>query len=272
VHFGDVTSTLDLETDAMSPQSLEKAERRANLVIAENRPVSVSFEDAASAQGLRKASDRTGTLRIVSIADLDRSACGGTHVRATGEIGGLLIRGGERTKKAIRVEFVCGLRAVARARADYQALSGIATSLSTSIDTAAALVAAQSAQLKDAEQARRRLEKELARYRAAETHAKAAPAANGVRIVQGTPDSMDNLRTFAQALLELDHVVFVGTTPEKSILIAASEDSGFDAGKLLKGALATVGGKGGGSPRLAQGSPASPEVVSAILAALGRGQ
>src|SRR3954469_11520675 len=46
VHFGDATSTVDIETDSMSPQSIEKAERRANTIVAENRPVSVSFEDA----------------------------------------------------------------------------------------------------------------------------------------------------------------------------------------------------------------------------------
>ncbi|HEX6032703.1 MAG TPA: hypothetical protein VFY90_14825, partial [Tepidiformaceae bacterium] len=56
----------------------------------------VSFEDAGSAAGLRKASDREGTLRIVTIRDLDRSACGGTHVRATGEIGPILLRRQER--------------------------------------------------------------------------------------------------------------------------------------------------------------------------------
>ena len=52
----------------------------------------VRFEDARAAQGLRKASEREGTLRIVSIDGLDRSACGGTHVRTTGEIGPILLR------------------------------------------------------------------------------------------------------------------------------------------------------------------------------------
>jgi alanyl-tRNA synthetase len=273
VHFGDATSTLDIETDSMSPQSLEKAERRANLVVAENRPVTVGFEDAATAKGLRKAVDRAGTLRIITIADLDRSACGGTHVRSTGEIGSILIRGTERIRRAIRVEFVCGLRGVARARADYLALNGIATSLSASFETAPALVASQATQLKEAEQARRRLEKDLARYRAAEIHASTAPNDGGVRVVVSKdPDSMDNLRTLAQALLDHPKVVFIGTTPERAMIVAASEDSGLDAGKLLKTALATAGGKGGGSPRLAQGSPGSPEVLSAILAELAPGR
>ena len=87
VHFGREISTLDLDTPDLPPAQVVEAELRANRIVTENRPVEVSFEDAASAEGLRKASDREGTLRIVTIRDLDRSACGGTHVRASGEIG-----------------------------------------------------------------------------------------------------------------------------------------------------------------------------------------
>ena len=115
VHFGPDYSTLDVDSEALSYQQLVKAERRANEIVREARPVAVTFEDAATATGLRKASDREGTLRIVSIADLDRSACGGTHVRSTAEIGPILIRSSEKVRKATRVEFVCGDRAL-RAR------------------------------------------------------------------------------------------------------------------------------------------------------------
>ena len=273
VHFGDTTSTLDLETDSMSAQSLEKAERRANLVIAENRPVSVTFEDAATAAGLRKASDRTGTLRIVTIADLDRSACGGTHVRATGEIGGLLVRGTERTKKAIRVEFVCGLRAVARARADFQALTTIATSLSTSIDSVAPLVASQAAQLKDLQKANRSLEGTIAGFRADRMYDETPPGPNDLRVFSLRDLQMERLRAIAMAFMGKPKTAVVGESAEGQLLIATSEDSGLDAGKALREAFSAVGGKGGGSPRLAQGAPPReklPEAFGLILAALTR--
>ena len=92
VHFGRESSTLDLDTPDLDHARLVEAEWRANEIVTENRPVEVSFEEAAAATGLRKASAREGTLRIVTIRGLDRSACGGTHVRATGEIGPILIR------------------------------------------------------------------------------------------------------------------------------------------------------------------------------------
>ena len=78
VHFGRDSSTLDLGADAFTAAQVEVAEERANAVAVENRPVEVSFEDASTAAGLRKSSAREGTLRIVTIRDLDRSACGGT--------------------------------------------------------------------------------------------------------------------------------------------------------------------------------------------------
>ncbi|HEY6829540.1 MAG TPA: alanyl-tRNA editing protein, partial [Gemmatimonadaceae bacterium] len=103
VHFGPDYSTLDLDAETITRSQMVAAEARANEIVAEARPVTVSFEDAESAIGLRKASDRSGQLRIVSIAELDRSACGGTHVRSTSEIGAILLRSVERVRKTSRV-------------------------------------------------------------------------------------------------------------------------------------------------------------------------
>ena len=256
VHFGRDYSSLDLDVDSVSAEQIVAAEARANLVIAENRPVTTSFEDAATATGLRKESERTGTLRIVTIAQLDRSACGGTHVRATGEIGGLLIRKVERVRKSARVEFVCGLRAVRRARADFEALTRIAGSLSASLDEAAALVSAQGEQLRAAENERRKLERELAGHRAKALYDSASPdAAHGRRIVRHEGASMDELRSVAQAIVALPGAVLVGTVAEPpSLLFAAAEDTGIDAGRTLREIVTKLGGRGGGSPRVAQGT------------------
>lgn len=255
VHFGRDYSSLDLDVDSVSADQIVAAEARANLIIAENRPVSTTFEDAATATGLRKESERTGTLRIVSISELDRSACGGTHVRATGEIGGLLIRKVERVRKAARLEFVCGLRAVRRARADFEALTKIAGALSASLDDAAALVSAQAEQLRGAENERRKLERELAGHRAKALYDAASLDANNRRIVRHEAASMDELRSVAQAIVALPGAVLVGTVGDPpSLLFAAAEDTGVDAGRTLREIVTKLGGRGGGSPRVAQGT------------------
>ena len=274
VHFGRDASSLDLDVDAVSPERVVEAEARTNAIIAENRSVTTSFEDATQVTGLRKESDRTGTLRIVTIAHLDRSACGGTHVRATGEIGGLLIRKVERVRKSARLEFVCGLRAVRRARTDFEALTKIATSMSASLDDAAALVASQGEQLRSAENERRRLERELAVHRARELYDAARPDGQGRRIVRHDAGGMDELRTLAQAIVALPKSVLVGTISDPpSLLLATAEDTGLDAGRVLREGITNVGGRGGGSSRIAQGSvPDSSrlaEAVGSVLSVVG---
>ena len=256
VHFGADSSTVDLDTELVTHQQMLAAEVRANAIVAEARPVNVTFEDAQAASGLRKASDREGTLRIVSIEDIDRSACGGTHVRTTAEIGPVLLRSNEKIRKATRIEFVCGRRAVKRARKDFEMLSSIAGSLSASLDDAASIVTAQAERLKDSESARKKAGQELASYRARERYDATTADDTGVRrlVIRDAP-TMDDARTLAQAAFSLAKVVVIAAVAAPpSVLVAASEDSGIDAGKLLKETLATVGGRGGGSPRLAQGS------------------
>ena len=77
---------------------------------------------------------------------------------------------------------------------------------------------------------------------------------------------MNQLRILGQAVLELHNSVFVATTAEgNGLLVAATEDSGVDAGKLIREALALVGGKGGGSPKIAQGTAPSADQLNAAF-------
>ena len=268
VHFGAHWSSLDLDSDTIARDEVVAAERRANEIVIENRPVTVSFEDATAAGGLRKASSREGTLRIVTIERLDRSACGGTHVRATGEIGAILIRKMDRVKRQVRLEFVCGLRAIGRARADFDLLSRLGQGLSASIEEVPALVESQAERLRAADSQRRRLESEVYAYRARLAYDAVIPNAAGVRRVveRRESGSLDDLRGLAQAYATLPKAVLVGAVDDPStVLLAASDDSGVDAGRVLKSVLASAGGRGGGSPRMAQGSVPSVEAVGKVI-------
>ncbi len=120
-HLGRETSTIDLQAPAIVPRHLDEAERRANELIFEDRVVAVRFGTAEelAAAGIRKEVDREGVLRAVEIEGIDLQPCGGTHLARTGQAGLLLIRSLERRRDAWRLEFVCGFRALAAARADY---------------------------------------------------------------------------------------------------------------------------------------------------------
>ena len=272
-HLGAAASTIDLDTGQASAEQLRAAELRANELVFENRPVTISFEPAAEAQGLRKASDREGLLRIVTIEGLDRSACGGTHVRTTAEIGPVLIRKCERVRSNVRLEFLCGLRAVRRARADFEALSRIALGLSASLDEAAALVESQRRALIASEKALAKARVELARRRGVELYQTAAEA-DGMRryvhrISEGPLD--EEVRALAQGFTSGARAVFVAFSENPpSVLLAASADSGLHAGQILKEALAAAGGRGGGNAQLAQGSVPSAGELERVLATLSR--
>jgi alanyl-tRNA synthetase len=154
------------------------------------------------------------------------------------------------------------MRTVAQAASDYATLAKIGESLSASVKDLPTLIATQATQLKESDQLRRKLEKELAGHRAAAIFDRIVAVAGQPRvaILSSAAPAMDQLRVLGQATTELPNSVLVATTAEgNGLLVATSDDSGVDAGKLIRDGLATVGGKGGGSPRLAQGTAPSAE-------------
>src|SRR5580704_14767117 len=129
-HMGDDYCSIDLSTPTLTAGQVLGAEKRANEIVFENRPVTIRYvhRDEAEKLGLRKLPPaERDELRLIEVADFDLSACGGTHVNATGQIGSILLRKTEKTRQGMRVEFVCGGRAVAAARRDYSTLTEAAS-------------------------------------------------------------------------------------------------------------------------------------------------
>ena len=270
-HMGAESSTIDVEGRPIDAHVIAATERRVNELIYENRPVAVHFQHAAEVEGLRKPSDREGELRIVSIDGLDRSACGGTHVRATGEIGAVLLRKTEKVRQSSRVEFLCGARAIRRARADFDALSRTAQFFSSPLDEVPAIVAASQETARTADKSRRKLELDLAAYQGKELYATTEPSPDGLRRVTRRAErgNLEDLRALAQNFVAQPRAIFVAALQDPpSVMLAASENAGIDAGKLLKAALTAAGGRGGGTPRMAQGGVPDASKLDAILAQL----
>jgi alanyl-tRNA synthetase len=267
-HLGAESSAIDVALASLDPAQAAAVELRANELVFENRPLVISFEE--SPLDLRKPSEREGLLRIVSIEGLDRSACGGTHVRATGEIGPLLLRKLDKAHGSVRIEFLCGLRAIRRARADQDALARIARLFSAPPEETPALVSAQIQALDVSEKARRRLATELARLRGGELYRATAPDASGLRsVLQRLPKGAaldDELRAAAQGFTAGAKAVFLAVVEEPpALLLAASKDAGLHAGDLVKSAITRHGGRGGGNAQLAQGSLPSLDALEQAL-------
>lgn len=258
-HLGAESSTIDVDAPSLNPQQLERAEERCAEVVAQARPVQITFEDASGGLDLRKASTRIGTLRIVTIENLDRSACGGSHVRSTGEIGMVLTGKSEKIRGSTRLEFVCGNRALRRARADNRLAASIGRALSVPPEQSPEMLAGLIEKHKSLEKTVQRLATELARREGKELFLAATPGPDGIRrMIQRGPID-DAMRARAQAFVSSlppgEKAVFLAVCDQPpSLLLAASTDSGVHAGDRVKAAVTACGGRGGGNQQLAQGS------------------
>ncbi len=273
-HLGESVSTIDLAGSVPARHSLERVERLANEIIGEDRPVTVSSAARGDAEAmlatgiLRKLPEREGAIRLITIADCDRNACGGTHVRSTGQIGGLLVRGVEKVSRGARVKFACGLRAVRTARADAALLGEAAGALSVGAADVPAAVARLLNEAKSGAKERQRLREELASYHASRL-AVEVPIEDGLRLVVRSwkdhdRDYVKMLAARTASAAPATAVIFCAEEANPArVVMARSVDLNFDCGRLLKEALTEPGFRGGGSADLAQG-----EVPVAQAAAL----
>lgn len=264
-HLGESVSTIDLAVDALAAHSLERVERIANELIAEDRNVTVktvSREEAEAllaASRLRKLPTREGAIRLIEIADYDLNACGGTHVRATGQLGGLLIRGVEKVSRGYRVEFVCGLRAVSAARRDFTLLGSAAGALSVGTADLPDAIARLQREGKALGKERLRLLDELASYHATRLAVEVMIERN-LRLVQRifTDHDAEYVRLLASKLASLVPRTVALLASDQGgdaarLVLACSKDIDLHCGNVLREALALHGVRGGGSPDMAQG-------------------
>jgi alanyl-tRNA synthetase len=276
-HMADDYCSIDLDTPTLSKEQIESAERLANEIILENRPVEIRFvtRDEAGKLGLRKipAADRD-ELRIIDIHDFDLSACGGTHVNQTGQIGCILLRKTERVRQGWRVEFVAGQRAVATARHDFTTLSESAGLFSAHIYDVPQLAVKSLDEIRALRKEREQVQEELAAAQAAALLAE-IPETNGHKIVVRTfADREPNfIKLLAQKLTRLSPnaiALLAATSPQPSLLFAQSPGQPFDMGALMKESMRKLGGRGGGSKDMAQGGVPKPDGIEAALAELSR--
>jgi len=271
-HMGEEVCSIDLDAPTLTEAQVKEAEALANEIVQENRPVEIKFVTQAAAQemGLRKP-PRTDKdeLRLINIRDFDLSACGGTHVQNTGQIGCILLRKTERVRQGWRIEFVCGQRAVATARRDYTTLTEAAALFSGHIWDVPQHMRKLLEDVRSATKGNERLLDELAEAQASRLLAETV-AENGRKLIVRTFKDRDLtfVRLLAQKLtrLESNVVVFLASTSEQpSLVFAQSKGMPFDMGALVKETLAKLGGRGGGSKDLAQGGVPTAEGLEAAL-------
>ena len=270
-HMGEETCTIDLAAKALNNDQIVKAEARANEIVFENRPVRIRFvsPDEARSLGLRKLPElEKDEMRLVEIEDFDLCACGGTHVSQTSQIGAILIRKTEKVKQGIRVEFVCGERALRIARKDYATLTEAAALFSAHIYDVPQQIKKTLEDAKAAQKRQHALLEEIAELRAAELSVTAQQRGKFKIVQQVVADrDLTFIKLLAQKLTKFPGLlVLLGSTiAPAAVVFARSTDVDADVSNLMKQAMAAVGGRGGGSKDLAQGGVSDPARVAPLL-------
>ncbi|MFL5627152.1 MAG: alanyl-tRNA editing protein [Ktedonobacteraceae bacterium] len=263
--------TIELGHAAFSPGEIAQAELAANRIVWENRPVTARIyppEELASLE-LRKSTTRSSDIRIVTIQDWDAIGCGGTHVKSTAEVGQIAIRRHEARGNTVRIEFLCGLRAVADYRRMADTVNGIASLLSVKPDQVSGSVQ----RLKDVQQSLEedlaQAHKKLLQYEAQNLLARAARTYDGCKVVCEIVSERDanQLRFIAQQLATSGAIALLGSlTVDKAYLcFTCPKSCSISMNTLLQQALPYIGGRGGGQQTLAQGGGTQLNGLQAAL-------
>src|SRR5579863_4642314 len=212
-HMADDYCSIDLDTPALGKTQMEEAERLANEIILENRAVDIRFvtRDEAGKLGLRKLPPaERDELRLIEIHDFDLSACGGTHVSQTGQIGCILLRKVEKVRQGYRVEFVAGQRAVASARRDFTTLTDAAALFSAYIYDVPQQASKSLEEIRSLRKQREQSQEGLAAAQAAAILAETSESLGRKLIVRTFSDrEMNSLKLLAQNLIRLTPNVVV---------------------------------------------------------------
>ncbi len=266
---GKEESRLDISHyKSVSRQELRKIEEIANEAVMKNMEVRCFWlprHEAERKYGfvIYQGGLVPGTsIRIVEIDDFNVQACGGTHVRRTGEIGPIKIWRAKRIQDGVvRLEFSAGSSAVKRLLSYYDELKELSEMFAKPPDQ---VVDAVKDLMNEVKTLRKKLEAERsARLRVdIERALLSAEEARGLKFVHVFTEISDQdpiIRTLDDVVNKRkESVVLVVTSGDQRLLFLMSGDEainlGLHAGNILKEVVKELGGGGGGSPKLGRGS------------------
>ncbi len=284
----------DLRFDFPFDRPLTDAEKRAieaevRRIVRDDRQVSVQYlpmAEAIEAGADAFFDEKYGeTVRTVRVAGFSYELCGGTHCRASGQIGNFVITGERSIGSGVRrIEAVTGDGADALIEARLTTLDRVAEQLGAqTIDAVPERIAALQDELRETKR-RLRAGGGGAMARPSEVAAQATEVAPGVRLatLRGAFESVDAMKAFGKdvrGVLPSGVIALADDSAEPQLFVSVSDDlivRGIRAGDLVKLAAPAIDGRGGGSPAMGQakgsagdGVPEAFETIRRTLAASG---
>ncbi|MEH7502136.1 DHHA1 domain-containing protein [Neobacillus drentensis] len=258
-HLGAELLTIDLETENLTQQQVQKAEALANQIILENRPIEIKWvtEEELSQFSLRKETKVKEDIRLVIIPDFDYNGCGGTHPTTTGEVNSIKVLDWERQKKKVRVQFVCGNRVLKQLGQKQKVLLELTKILNApekEMEQAALRLLENNKTLeKELEQT----QENLLHYEAQDLLGKSNQNEQKLISEVFIDRSIQDLQKLARIITAEDDtaiVYFVSQNENRLQVVCARGTAGTESmKKVIAKALPLIKGKGGGNDSFAQG-------------------
>lgn len=259
-HLGKETVTIDLETENLHAETVEKAVQIANKIVFENHPILIKWMNLEEAKTLplRKEPTMTENIRVVMIENFDYNGCGGTHPKRTGEVGPIQVLSWERNKGGIRLTFIAGWRTLKLIGQQQQIMKDVSKQLNSSESDIPAKVAQLLTSQKENEKAMQTMTEKLLYTEANELLQQPTKIHAGILISKVfTNRSMQEIAKLSAIITEQqEHAItyFVIENEDKlQYILACGKTVTLDMNALLKEALPTIEGKGGGNKKSARG-------------------
>ena len=269
----------------MTGQEVAEVEDLVNRYILENQPVNttvMAIEEAMRSGAVALFGEKYGSaVRVLSVGEgtFSKELCGGTHVRATGDIGAFKITSDEAIASGVRrIRAITGFDAFDRFREDERLIDRSLAALKTQRDQLPNAIERLQDELK-----RTRKEMDDLKLKIATGAIGGGAAANGdeakdvagVKVLAKTVEGLDANagRQLSDTLLARlkSGIVVLGRKDDGKvgIIVRVSEDltDRVKAGNIIKEIAPIVGGKGGGKPDMAEGGGNLPEKLDEAISA-----
>ena len=266
-HLGDEVVTIDFDGE-IDADTLAEIEYRANTAVYENRNINTYFpnSDELSKFNYRSKLDITENVRIVEVEGYDTCACCAPHVSKTGEIGVIKLLDTMRHRGGIRINMVCGYRALDDYNKKYKNIAAISALLSSKQHETAAAVERVKNEISELKLTLSSLRRTLVAYKAAELEETA-----GNMCIFDNDMEVSDLRELVNAgVTKCNGVCAAFTGSDKNGYNYVIGSGSVDLRKASKEINTAIDGRGGGQSGMIQGScKASRAVIEEYFASFG---
>ena len=264
----DITHHRRLDRDL-----IESIESKVNKLILEDHPINTKFysrEGADKKYGntlYQGGAPKYKDVRVVEIPGIDAQACAGTHVISTSKIEAVKVLRTERIQDGVeRIEFSAGPDAIKAAQKERALLEETAEKLGVPVDQAPTAAHKFVKEWKELRNKVSSLEKELASFKSSNLDSEKVGGVNFYSNNMGETDFGEVQKLVRKLTSESNNMAAVACSKgdKGTIILACSESLDINCGSILKEALSSVGGSGGGKSAYAQGACPVSEMNTAL--------